>query len=290
MNFDVLIVGAGSAGCVLAARLSENPKLRVALLEAGGPASDTDIAIPQMWPLLQGRDFDWAYRTTPQAGTAGRIHEWPRGKIIGGSSCLHAMAHVRGAREDFDAWEQVTRSKRWSYEGLLPAFRRMESFSGGASTQHGDDGPLTVMLPSSELSPVVQAYMAAGVAAGVPWLGDHNTGSLIGVAPNSLTIRATNARAEIGGVRHASDRRHRVDRRRSDHRIGGDHHLEHGRSSQPVAADAVRNRAGRKPWRRRRRVHCRSPVGRRKPARSSAHRGKCLPREEADRAIAVAAF
>lgn len=209
MNFDVLIVGAGSAGCVLAARLSENPKLRVVLLEAGEPASDPDIAIPQMWPLLQGRDFDWAYRTTSQARTAGRVHEWPRGKIIGGSSCLHAMAHVRGAREDFDAWEHVTGSKRWSYEGLLPAFRRMESFSGGASAQHGDAGPLTVTLPSSELSPVVQAYMAAGVAAGVPWLGDHNTGSLIGVAPNSLTIRAgrrvTAADAYLDPIRERSN-------------------------------------------------------------------------------------
>jgi pyridoxine 4-oxidase len=103
-NFDVLIVGAGSAGCVLAARLSENPTLRVGLLEAGGPATDPDIAIPQQWPLLAGRAYDWRFRTTPQAGTAGRSHDWPRGRIIGGSSCLHAMAHVRGAREDYQAW------------------------------------------------------------------------------------------------------------------------------------------------------------------------------------------
>ena len=195
MNFDVLIVGAGSAGCVLAARLSENPAVRVGLLEAGGPARDPDIAIPQQWPSLAGRDYDWAYRTTPQPRTAGRVHDWPRGRIIGGSSCLNAMAHVRGAREDFDAWAAVTGSRRWSYEGLLPAFRRMESFSGGAGEQHGSgeqhgaDGPLAVMLPDTELSPVVRAYMTAGMAAGIPWRGDHNTGVLLGVAPNSLTIR-----------------------------------------------------------------------------------------------------
>jgi pyridoxine 4-oxidase len=100
------------------------------------------------------------------------------------------MAHVRGAQEDFRAWSEITGTSRWSYQGLLPAFRRTESFSGGASQQHGDGGPLAVLLPDAELSPVVRAYMAAGLEAGIPWLGDHNTGRLIGVAPNSLTIRA----------------------------------------------------------------------------------------------------
>jgi pyridoxine 4-oxidase len=190
MGFDVLIVGAGSAGCVLAARLSEHPEITVGVIEAGGPATDPDIAIPQRWPMLAGRDYDWAYRTVPQAGTAGRAHDWPRGRVIGGSSCLHAMAHVRGAEEDFRAWAEITGASRWSYHGLLPAFRRAENFSGGASEQHGAGGPLPVLLPDAELSPVVRAYMAAGLAAGIPRLGDHNTGRLIGVAPNSLTIRA----------------------------------------------------------------------------------------------------
>jgi pyridoxine 4-oxidase len=189
-NFDVLIVGAGSAGCVLAARLSENPSLRIGLLEAGGPATDPDIAIPQQWPLLAGRAYDWCFRTTPQAGTAGRSHDWPRGRIIGGSSCLNAMAHVRGSREDFQAWSDATGSARWSYEGLLPAFRRLESFSGGSSEHHGADGPLPVWLPDAEVSPLVRAYMAAAMASGIAWLGDHNRGRLVGVAPNSLTIRA----------------------------------------------------------------------------------------------------
>jgi pyridoxine 4-oxidase len=190
MVFDVLIVGAGSAGCVLAARLSENPEITVGMVEAGGPATDPDIAIPQKWPALAGRDYDWAYRTVPQPGTAGRRHDWPRGRVIGGSSCLHAMAHVRGAQDDFRAWAEISGASRWSYEGLLPAFRRTENFSGGASAQHGAGGPLPVLLPDAELSPVVRAYMAAAMAAGIPWLGDHNAGTLIGVAPNSLTIRA----------------------------------------------------------------------------------------------------
>lgn len=190
VGIDVLIVGAGSAGCVLARRLSENPDVQVTVLEAGGPANDPDIAVPQKWPLLAGRDYDWRYRTTPQVGTAGRAHDWPRGRVIGGSSCLHAMAHVRGAREDFSRWCEASGSLRWSYAGLLPAFRKIESFSGGACEHHGADGPLPVMLPDAELSPLVRAYMAAALAAGIPWRGDHNTGSLLGVAPNSLTIRA----------------------------------------------------------------------------------------------------
>ncbi len=190
MNADVLIVGAGSAGCVLAARLSDNLKIRVTLLEAGGPATDPDIAIPHQWPMLAGRDYDWAYRTTPQAGTAGRVHDWPRGRLIGGSSCLNAMAHVRGAREDFSAWSGATGSSRWSYAGLLPAFRRTEDYSGGAGEQHGTGGPMPVMLPDADLSPVVRAYMAAGLAAGIAWRGDHNSGALLGIAANALTIRA----------------------------------------------------------------------------------------------------
>ncbi|MBS9477312.1 GMC family oxidoreductase [Ancylobacter radicis] len=188
-SFDILIIGAGSAGCVLAARFSENPAIRVGVLEAGEHPSDPDIAIPQKWPSLPDRPYDWAYRTIPQPGTANRVHPWPRGRIVGGSSCLHAMAHVRGHADDFAPWALATGDARWSYAGLLPGFRRSEAFSRGADAHHGGDGPLTVYLPDDELSPVVRAYMAAGVARGVPLIGDHNAGPLNGVAANSLTIR-----------------------------------------------------------------------------------------------------
>lgn len=188
-TFDILILGAGSAGSVLARRFADVPELRVGLVEAGDWPSDPDIAIPQKWPTLQDRPYDWAYRTLPQAGTAGRVHPWPRGRIVGGSSCLHAMAHVRGHAEDFAPWAAATGDARWSFDGLLPGFRRSESFSGGADARHGADGPLPVWLPDAELSPVVRAYMQAGRARGVPEIGEHNGGPLKGVAANSLTIR-----------------------------------------------------------------------------------------------------
>jgi pyridoxine 4-oxidase len=188
-HFDVLIIGGGSAGSVLASRFSEDACCQVALLEAGDWPDDPDIAKPEMWPLLQGRDYDWQYATLPQSGTADRIHAWPRGRVVGGSSCLHAMAHVRGHQDDFAAWAQVSGDANWSWQGLLPYFIKSERFSGGASAFHGDSGPLDVWLPDEEIHPLVKSYMQAGLNQGVPWLGDHNGGTLCGVAPNSLTIR-----------------------------------------------------------------------------------------------------
>ncbi len=188
-DFDILIIGCGSAGSVLAARLSEIPGQRVAVLEAGEPPQDPDIARPECWPFIQGRDYDWQFVTAPQVGTAGRSHDWPRGKVVGGSSCLHAMAHVRGHPDDFNAWADVSGDERWRYANLLPYFKRSEQFSGGASAFHGDQGPMPVWLPDDELSPVVRAYMQSGLDSGIPYLGDHNGPRLNGVAANSLTIR-----------------------------------------------------------------------------------------------------
>ncbi|WP_137132720.1 GMC family oxidoreductase N-terminal domain-containing protein [Rhizobium sp. FY34] len=188
-HFDILIIGAGSAGCVLANRLSADGHRRVCVLEAGGMPTDPDIDDPLKWPFLQGRQYDWAFETTPQAGTAGRVHAWPRGKIFGGSSCLHAMAHVRGHRDDFAVWAEASQSSRWSYDGMLAGFIATEAFTGEASPIRGKDGPLPVWLPGDEVSPLARAYMRAGAEIGAPVLGDHNGENLNGVAVNSLTIR-----------------------------------------------------------------------------------------------------
>ncbi|WP_292631515.1 GMC family oxidoreductase N-terminal domain-containing protein [Mesorhizobium sp.] len=187
-HFDVLVIGAGSAGSVVASRLSEDRSCQVGLVEAGAMPADPDIADPLKWTMLQGRAYDWSYRTVPQPFTANRVHEWPRGRIVGGSSCLHAMAYVRGHADDFEPWAQAG-GERWSYRGLLPGFIRSEAFTAFDGPTRGKCGPLDVYLPDAEVSPVVRAYIAAGRAMGAPALSDHNSGELVGTSPNSLNIR-----------------------------------------------------------------------------------------------------
>lgn len=190
MRADILIVGAGSAGSVLANRLSADPSRRVVVLEAGEPVTDHEMRRPERWPFIHGRSYDWAYRTVPQAGLAGRSLEWARGRGPGGSSLIHAMAHMRGCRADFDRWVAATGDHRWSWAALLPYFKKMESYSGGADAAHGADGPLPVLLPGPELSsPLVADYLHAWTELGAARIDGHNRGEMLGATPNSLTIR-----------------------------------------------------------------------------------------------------
>lgn len=185
--FDILIIGSGTAGAVLAARLSEEPGLRVGLVEAGGPATNPLIAEPQKWPLLQGSEIDWGYRTIPQKHTAHRVHDWPRGRVIGGSTAINAMAHVRGHPTDFDRWVEEG-GTGWGFADLFPYFLKSETYAAGADPYHGNKGPLHLIRPEAPHE-ITLAYMAAGAERGHKPTADHNGAQLDGPCLNTLTIK-----------------------------------------------------------------------------------------------------
>lgn len=170
--YDLILVGAGSAGCVLAERLSRDPNVRVLLLEAGGDERRREISIPAAWPKLFGSECDWSYRTEPNPGLDGRPLFVPRGKMLGGTSSLNAMVYVRGHSADYDEWAAAG-CHGWSYRDLLSYFKRSESNSRGASDYHGAGGPLAVSDQRAP-NPISRAFVEAAVAAGLPANDDFN--------------------------------------------------------------------------------------------------------------------
>jgi choline dehydrogenase len=183
--YDYVIVGAGSAGCVLANRLTEDPNTTVLLLEAGGPDTKQEIHIPAAFSKLFKSECDWAYFTEPQPCLNDRRLYWPRGKMLGGSSSMNAMVYIRGNRSDYDRWYELC-NKGWSFAETLPYFKKAEHQERGASEYHGVGGPLNI-ADLRCISPLSRAFVEAGMEAGLPRNEDFNGPAQEGVGFYQVT-------------------------------------------------------------------------------------------------------
>jgi len=185
---DYIVVGGGSAGCVLAARLSEDPKVRVALVEAGGESTGLMVQMPVGFAKMLVDDrYDWKYWQLPDESIGGRRFIWSGGRMLGGGSAINGQVYIRGTRADFDAWERLG-ATGWNFDSLFPYFLRSETWAGAPNQNHGRQGPLTVS-PMRDPHPLCELFLRACEQFGLSRLGDYNGGEMEGAYLTQATQR-----------------------------------------------------------------------------------------------------
>lgn len=264
-DFDYIIIGAGSAGCVLANRLSEDPTCRVLVIEFGGSDKSLFIQMPTALSIpMNGTKYNWKYMTLPEPGLDGRQVHCPRGKVLGGSSSINGLVYMRGHAQDFDEWESLG-ARNWGYANCLPYFQRAESWKGGGDAYRGAQGPLSANAGNEMKNPLYRAFVEAGREAGYVTTDDPNGHLQEGFGPMHMTVKdgvrwsTANAylkpamsRPNLTVITHAMTRRILLDGKRAtgveyDHQ--GQRHVARAHrevlvSAGPIAAPHLLQRSG----------------------------------------------